>query len=109
MSDLAGDPTPLDELPRPVGPDADAIAAAEDMTPAERVEMIGAMVEGLAARLAAEGGAPADWARLVTAYGVMGRLDAAAAVYAEARLVFADAPDALDALARAAERAGLAP
>lgn len=111
VSQLAGDPTPLDALPRPGarGPDAAAIAAAEALSPEERVEMIGGMVEGLAARLADEGGPPADWARLVTAYGVMGRADAAAQVYAEARTVFADSPDALDTLARAAERAGLAP
>ena len=109
VSDLAGDPTPLDELPRPVGPDADAIAAAEDMSPAERVAMIGGMVDRLADRLATEGGPPEDWARLVTAYGVVGRLDAAAAVYREARLVFEGAPAALDLLGAAAERAGLAP
>lgn len=109
VSSLAGDPTPLDDLPRPVGPSQDQVAAAATMTPGERVEMIGGMVSSLAERLATEGGPPSDWARLVTAYGVLGRRDAAAAVYAEARLVFEDDPAAIDTLGRAAEQAGLSP
>ncbi|KIT15975.1 c-type cytochrome biogenesis protein CcmI [Jannaschia aquimarina] len=109
ISQLAGDPTPLEDIPRATGPSQDQIEAAGDMTPEERMEMIGSMVQGLAERLASQGGPPGDWARLITAYGVLGRSDAAAAVYAEAQLVFQDAPAALDTLARAAERAGLAP
>jgi len=75
----------------------------------ERMEMIEGMVGGLAERLATEGGPLPDWARLIQAYGVLGRLDAAAAVYAEAQLVFADDQTALDTLASAADRAGLNP
>jgi cytochrome c-type biogenesis protein CcmH len=109
VSALAGDPTPVADLPRPRGPTMEDIEAAGDMTPEERLGMIEGMVGGLAARLADGGGPPEDWARLITAYGVLGRSDAAAAIYQEARMVFADAPGALDTLARAAERAGLAP
>ena len=111
VSQLAGDPTPLDALPQPGsrGPSSDDIAAAASMSPAERIEMIGGMVAGLAQRLATEGGPPADWARLITAFGVLGRLDEAAAVYAEASQVFGDDPGAMDRLRAAAERAGLAP
>ena len=109
VSSLAGDPTPLDELPRPVGPSAADIEAASAMTPEERMEMIGGMVDGLSQRLAAEGGPPPDWARLITSLGVIGRQSEAAAIYEEAKLVFADDPAALDTLFQAAERAGLSP
>ena len=109
VSSLAGDPTPLDALPQPRGPSADDIEAAGALSPDERMEMIGGMVEGLSDRLAKDGGPPADWGRLVTAYGVLGRQDAAAAVYAEAKTVFAADPAALDLLSRSAEQAGLAP
>ncbi|WP_179379983.1 c-type cytochrome biogenesis protein CcmI [Jannaschia marina] len=109
ISALAGDPTPLDQLPQPTGPTSGDVAASEDLTPEERIEMVGNMVRGLAERLATEGGSPQDWARLITSYGVLGRTDAAAAVYAEARTVFAADPGALDMLAAAADRAGLAP
>ncbi|CUH39057.1 cytochrome c-type biogenesis protein CcmI [Jannaschia seosinensis] len=111
VSVRAGEPTPIAELPRPgaAGPTADDIAAVEDLSAQDRIEMIGGMVDGLATRLAAEGGPPSDWARLITSYGVLGRGAAAAQVYAEAQTVFADNRDALDLLARAAENAGIAP
>ena len=107
VSALAGDPTPLDELPQPRGPSADDIAAAEELTPEERIEMIGGMVQGLSERLATEGGPATDWARLITSYGVLGRSDDAALIYGEARTVFAADADALDILSRAAEQAGV--
>ena len=72
------------------GPSAGDIEAAEDLSPAERMQMIEGMVGGLAARLAEEGGPPADWARLIRAYGVLGQFDAARAVWAEAQRVFPD-------------------
>ena len=111
VSRLAGDPTPLEDLPRPGarGPSEADVAAAADLSPAERLEMIGGMVQGLAERLAADGGPPADWARLIEAYGVLGRTDAAVAVYREAAQVFAEDPAALDRLAAAADRAGFVP
>mgnify|MGYP003652453266 CR=1 FL=1 len=109
ISVLAGDPTPLDELPQPRGPSVDDIEAAGDMTPQDRIEMIGDMVQGLSERLANEGGTAEEWARLITSYGVLGRTDAAATVYAEAKTVFAADRGALDTLARAADRAGINP
>ncbi|MGB3556294.1 MAG: c-type cytochrome biogenesis protein CcmI [Jannaschia sp.] len=109
VASAAGDPTSMDQLPRPRGPSAEDIEAAGDMSLDERMEMIGGMVQGLSQRLASDGGPASDWARLIIAYGVLGRLDDAAAIYAEARQVFASDPAALDTLARAAERAGIAP
>ncbi|UWQ20517.1 c-type cytochrome biogenesis protein CcmI [Jannaschia sp. W003] len=111
ISQLAGQPTPLADLPRPGarGPSEADVTAAADLDPEARMEMIGGMVDGLAASLASDGGPPADWARLITSLGVLGRGDAAAEVYAEARTVFADDPGARDVLRAAAERAGIAP
>ncbi|MCA8883991.1 MAG: c-type cytochrome biogenesis protein CcmI [Rhodobacteraceae bacterium] len=91
------------------GPNADDVAAASDMTPEERMEMIQSMVERLSARLAEEGGPPGDWARLITALGVLGDPDRAKAIYAEGLQVFAADAQARDALAAAAERAGVGP
>jgi cytochrome c-type biogenesis protein CcmH len=90
-----------------VGPDADDIAAAADMTPQERAEMVQGMVSRLSERLASEGGPPEEWARLISALGVMGDTSQAQAIWQEAQLRFADAPEALAQLRAAADRAGL--
>ncbi|MCF6445402.1 c-type cytochrome biogenesis protein CcmI [Nereida sp. MMG025] len=94
--------------PLPSGPSDEAIAAARDMSPQERMEMIQGMVEGLNERLATEGGTPADWARLIGAYGVLGETQAAAAIWENAQTSFADAPEALSVIREAAVRAGVA-
>jgi cytochrome c-type biogenesis protein CcmH len=89
------------------GPTMDDIAAAEEMTPAERMEMIEGMVAGLSDRLATDGGTASDWARLIAAYGVLGRTDQARAIWDEAQTVFAGREADLDLLTAAAARAGL--
>lgn len=91
----------------PAGPDAADVEAAETMTPEARQEMVEGMVAGLAERLAAEGGPPEDWARLVRSLGVLGRRDEAAAILAEARAKHAGNPAALGLLDQAADEAGL--
>jgi cytochrome c-type biogenesis protein CcmH len=100
-----GMPPPADPAP---GPEAADIEAAAQMPPEERQAMIEGMVERLGERLAAEGGPPEDWARLVRALGVLGRQDEAAAVLAEARVVHAGDPG-LAAIEAAAREAGIAP
>jgi cytochrome c-type biogenesis protein CcmH len=75
--------------------------AAASMAPEDRAAMIEGMVEGLAGRLAAEGGPPEDWARLITAFGVLGRTEQAQAVYDEALAVFAEDPEALERIEEA--------
>lgn len=89
------------------GPTAGDMAAAEDMSPTARMEMIRGMVGTLSARLAAEGGSPAEWAQLIRAYGVLGNTGQAAAIWTEAQRVFAD-PGAIDTIRRAAQDAGVA-
>lgn len=88
------------------GPSAADMAAAEDMTAEERQEMIRSMVEGLADRLATDGGPPEDWARLIGALGVLGETERARAVADEALEVFADSPEALATIRAARQRVG---
>jgi cytochrome c-type biogenesis protein CcmH len=95
-------------LPALRGPSADDIAAAQDMNPEDRQAMIGGMVEGLADRLANDGGSAADWARLITAYGVLGDTDNARAIWVEAADVFGANAEAMAILTPAARDAGVA-
>ena len=78
------------------------------MTDADRQAMIRTMVEGLNSRLAEEGGTPAEWSRLIGAYGILGEVDKARAIWAEAQVKFATQPDALDEIRGGARRAGVA-
>lgn len=89
------------------GPSQADIAASEDMSAEDRAAMIEAMVEGLAERLATEGGEAAEWARLITALGVLGQTERADAIYTEARQTFAQSPPALEMIEDAARNAGL--
>jgi cytochrome c-type biogenesis protein CcmH len=89
------------------GPDAASLEAAQDMTPEERADMVRGMVEGLAARLASQGGPAEDWARLISALGVLGENDRALAILSEAEQVFAAHLADLDTIRDAARRAGV--
>lgn len=97
-------------LPPPVaaGPSAGDVAAAAEMTPEARQQMIRGMVDGLMARLAAEGGTAEDWAKLITSLGVLGEADKARAIWGEAQGRFAGRPDDLAVVRKAAETAGVA-
>ena len=97
------------ELPPEIGPDAADIAAAQDMTPQARQQMIAGMVAQLSDRLATQGGPPADWARLIASLGVLGDTDQARAIWTEAQGVFATDPAAIAQLLTAAQSAGLTP
>jgi cytochrome c-type biogenesis protein CcmH len=91
------------------GPDAAALEAAQDMSPEERSQMVRGMVDGLAERLATDGGPAADWARLIRALGVLGETERASAILAEAQQVFASNAADLGLLSAAAQAAGIAP
>lgn len=95
------------ELPDLPGPTADQVEAAQDMTDADRTAMIQGMVEGLAERLATDGGNSTEWARLINALGVLGETDRAAAIWGEAQQVFAASPGDLDIIRNAARTAGI--
>jgi cytochrome c-type biogenesis protein CcmH len=70
--------------------------------------MIRGMVAGLAERLAANGGEPAEWARLIRAYGTLGETAKASAIWAEAREMFSENADAIALLHEAAQAAEVA-
>lgn len=111
---LAGQP---DYIPPPSGgagsapmmpsPDADQIAAASEMTPAERTEFIRNMVSRLESRLATEGGNAEEWGRLISSLAVVGERDRAREIAIEARGRFAADPSALAVVNDAAESVGI--
>lgn len=106
LAQLAGVPFSLESAP---GPTADDIAAAAEMSAEDRTAMVEGMVEGLASRLADEGGPPQDWARLVGALKVLGQTERAEAIAAEARVVFAGNVEAVNMIERALNGAGGGP
>ena len=102
------EPPAAQDSPLPPGPSAADMDAAADMTPEDRAEMIRGMVSRLSDRLATEGGPPQDWARLITAYGVLGETEKARAIWREARETFGGDAEALASLRTAARSAGVA-
>ena len=91
------------------GPSDEDIAAAGNMSDAERKAMIDGMVSALAARLEKDSDDPEGWARLVRSYVVLGQNADARAALARARTAFAGAPEKITIVEDAAREAGLAP
>lgn len=89
------------------GPSTDDVQAAGEMSAQDRQEMIVSMVAQLGERLATEGGTPQEWARLISAHGVLGDTDRAALIWAEAQQVFGQVPEALAIVQAGARRAGV--
>lgn len=84
------------------GPSAADIAAAQNMSPADRQAMVEQMVQRLATRLDQQGDDLGGWLRLVRAYTVLDRKDDALKALARAKDQFtgdAQAIEQLDALA----------
>ena len=79
----------------------------EGLDEAAQAEMIQGMVSGLADRLGTQGGPVNQWARLIVAYGVLGQVDDAKAILAEARDTFGASEQAVAVLDEAAQRAGI--
>lgn len=80
------------------GPQPDDLAAAGEMTPEARNQMIRGMVERLATRLHEDGSDVDGWLRLLRAYMVMGERDRAKAAVGEARGALAHEPEKLGRL-----------
>ncbi|MBO9410311.1 MULTISPECIES: c-type cytochrome biogenesis protein CcmI [unclassified Ruegeria] len=95
-------------IPAPSGPSQEDVEAAADLTPEERQQMIMGMVNQLSDRLATEGGPPEDWARLISALGVLGEGQRAIDIMQEANAVFAGDAEALEIIDAAALQAGIA-
>ena len=79
----AGD-TPTPPVSSPPVANSDA-AAVMSMSPEERQAFITRMVDGLAARLKADGSDAAGWVKLIRAYQVLGRRDDAVKALSDAR------------------------
>ncbi|WP_376873995.1 c-type cytochrome biogenesis protein CcmI [Albirhodobacter sp. R86504] len=86
------------------GPDADAVAAASDLTQDERDEMVQGMVNQLAARLQAEGGNPQEWARLIAALTVLGDIPTRDAAITSAKSAYPGQADLFDQAAKGASQ-----
>ena len=97
-----------DAAPTAPGPDADAVAAAAEMTPEDRQDMVRGMVAQLSDRLATQGGSAEEWARLITAYGVLGETDRARTIWTEAQQRFDGRAADLEVVRAAAAGAGVA-
>ena len=82
----------------PPGPQPDDLAAAGEMTPGARNQMIRGMVERLATRLHEDGSDVDGWLRLLRAYMVMSERDRAKAAAGEARGALAREPEKLKRL-----------
>lgn len=98
--------TPPTPKPAP-GPSAADVAAAQNMTTADRQAMIEGMVQKLAARLDQQGDDLAGWLRLVRAYTVLGRNEEAREALARAKNEFAGNTQALEQLDALAAELGL--
>ena len=92
----------------PNGPSQQQINDAAEMSSEDRAAFIENMVSQLAERLSAEGGPPQDWAQLIRALGVQGKISEATETWAKAQAVFADDPEGLALIQQAAIGAGVA-
>ncbi len=107
ISDMAARAGVEFDLPPLPGPSAEDVAAASEMSEADRNQMIRTMVQNLSDRLATEGGTPTEWARLIGALGVLGDTERVGAILENAQQVFVDDEAALALIDDAARRAGV--
>jgi len=91
------------------GPTAEAVKAAESVTPADRTAMIRGMVEGLAQRLETSPRDADGWIQLIRSRKVLGEADAAKTALAKALAAFADTPLEQTRIAAAAREMGVTP
>ena len=91
------------------GPSAGDMAAAGEMTPEERQQMIEGMVAQLSDRLATDGGTVEEWNRLIRSLAVLERLPEAQKIYDEAKQKFDGQAAELSFLKQAAVESGLTP
>jgi len=77
------------------GPKAEDMAAASQLAPEQRDQMVRGMVDRLATRLRTEGSDVEGWLRLVRAYIVLGDRDRARAAISDARRALVKEPDKL--------------
>ncbi len=84
-----------------VGPTADQVQAADNMSAQGRSDLIRSMVAQLTDRLASDGGSVEEWVRLIGANNVLGETDAAQKALADAKAAFAGDAAALARIEKA--------
>ncbi|MTI43717.1 cytochrome c-type biogenesis protein CcmH [Roseibium hamelinense] len=89
------------------GPDQEQMAAASQMMPEDRQQMIEGMVAGLDARLKSDGGSADEWAQLMRAQVVLGNEDAAREAFELAQAAFEGDEEALASINDAAREFGI--
>jgi cytochrome c-type biogenesis protein CcmH len=104
---LPGTPAPAEAPPVAGGPSTSDVAAAQNMSPADRQAMIETMVQRLAARLDQDGSDLGGWLKLVKAYSVLDRKDDALKALARAKSQFTGNAQALQQLDQLAAELGL--
>ncbi len=104
---LPGTPAPAEAPPVAGGPSTSDVAAAQNMSPADRQAMIEQMVQRLAARLDQDGSDLGGWLKLVKAYSVLDRKDDALKALARAKSQFTGNAQALQQLDQLAAELGL--
>ena len=92
---------------RQPGPTPDQVQAASQMPAGDREAMIRTMVDKLAGELKTNPHDADGWMRLMRARMVLGETDKAAAAYHDAKVAFANSPNDLDALQKAAQSLGI--
>jgi cytochrome c-type biogenesis protein CcmH len=97
----------VDPAAAAAGPSSEDMAAAEQLSPQARGEMIRGMVERLAARLHEDGSDVDGWLRLIRAYMVLGERDKARAAAADARRALAGDGDKAQRFERGAKELGI--
>jgi cytochrome c-type biogenesis protein CcmH len=100
-------PAPSAIAVAPAGPDANQVAAAAQMAPTERNNMIESMVARLAQRMAENGSDVDGWLRLIKAYSVLGERDKALTAAANARTALAGNNDSLRRIGELTKELGL--
>jgi cytochrome c-type biogenesis protein CcmH len=103
----ASGPAPSAASIAPPGPNANQVAAAAQMAPAERNGMIEGMVARLAQKMAENGSDVDGWLRLIKAYAVLGERDKALTAAANARSALAGNSDNLRRIGELAKELGL--
>lgn len=95
--------------PSPRGPRPSDVEAASNLTAEQRTQMISGMVDGLAARLKANGADAEGWQRLISSYVTLKQPDKARVALRDAQAALAANTSARAALEQLANRLGLTP
>jgi cytochrome c-type biogenesis protein CcmH len=103
----AAGPAPSASAVAPPGPDASQVAAAAQMAPGERNNMIESMVARLAQRMAENSSDVDGWLRLIKAYTVLGERDKALTAATSARTALAGNSDNLRRIGELTKELGL--